>query len=280
MSSRSSGAARSVYLASSREELMRLVEELYKSVKPRKRGLDKPRFDTVTELDKWVGPVPWHGRWLAASQHLERLSYGRRLGFGLLLLYGLQGSGKTVLSLIVAHELLAMRGRRYPMKRIIDEYLVFHPDELREKVRHASARRRVPVLIGDDWGITGSGTNWFEDREFYLYLRKLMQVVRTRIANMIVTAADVEAVARMIRGQPGAVIGLVRSVNKEYSVATYYELGVLPTGYKYVRKIGEDVFYVMMPDEIYGYYLERRDRYVDYVLDTGKRRLIPPGSPY
>jgi len=243
------------------------VASLYEAFKPPRKHIECRKWGKINDIDSWIAPCPWHRHYLTSSLTLYRKSYGRRLGFGLLVLYGEQGGGKSTLALQTAHEIFCLIKRKKPLKKIIDKYTVFAPEKIKEKAMTASAKHRHSVIIGDDWGITASGIQWFEDRQFYIWMRKLMQVVRTRIANLIVTTANLKALMGAIAEQPGSIIGMVQPLGSELSVSIYYEFRMLPNGKTYIKKIGMDHYCVTFPDPIYDYYLKIRDSYVDYVLN-------------
>jgi len=195
----------------------------------------------------------------------EAYKYERFFG---LIIYGDQGVGKSTYMLKVLYDV-------YGDWDIVFEHIIFSFDDLIDlikKTREMSKRNeRIKVIGWDDAGIYGHKYIYFRKREAVELVSAWIDVVRTRIASILITTINPFNLLKPIRESTGFKFGKVVRLNKDDDrQITVYNRTILPNCKTYVKKMYVDTFTARLPDNIYSRYLEMRKKF----YEVAEARLV------
>ncbi|MEM0488988.1 MAG: hypothetical protein QW707_07315 [Candidatus Bathyarchaeia archaeon] len=202
---------------------------------------------------------------LAISQLMEANHY--RNQFGLFIIYGQQGVGKSVYTILALKEL----GLDWK------NHLYFRPEEFLARVRHAYlTRQKLKALAIDDAGFGLFAYNW--NKPFVKAFVKFLNVARTIMSNMILTTPNPSMLVRKITTLDAYFVKVMKDGTPERNtpylrLAKGYRNIMLPSGQRMVKLHFEDRFKAYLPDDEYREYLEYRYGYVGDSLDELMRSL-------
>jgi hypothetical protein len=185
-----------------------------------------------------------------------------------------RGVGKTVLSVkLLIHTYARVLGR-VPTWEDIRRYIFYRPKEFVDLLLFLRDRKlRVPLAVWDDAGV------WlFRSRareKFVARVSESMEVIRTVIANLMFTTTSIGKLVRGVRESLTYVIAVSVVGHAKHADGTVIKksrarLYYATEDYEWLfhrksmpKPIGEWIFTVWLPDEIYHKYLEYRSAYTD-----------------
>jgi len=161
--------------------------------------------------------------------------------FGLFLVYGAMGVGKSTYCLLAIKEL----GLNWK------EHVFFRPKEFLEKITEAYKKHeRLKVLVLDDAGYHLSSYEWHDP--FVKEFVKFISIPRPVIANIIITTPSPTLLVKKIRTMDSYVVKIISNSSKDHPhrrMAKGYKNVLLPNGFRYTRLIFEDEFSLNALDE-------------------------------
>jgi len=196
---------------------------------------------------------------LVLSRMIEANHY--RNQFGLFVVYGQQGIGKSVYTILALKE-LGLDWR---------DHLYFRPEEFLARIKEAYLRRqKLKVLAIDDAGFGLFAYNW--NKPFVKAFVKFLNVARTVMSNIILTTPNPSMLVKKITALDAYFVKIMRdgtpSRNTPYlRLAKGYRNIMLPSGSRMVKLVFEDRFKAYLPDDEFREYLEYRYGYVGDSLD-------------
>jgi len=202
---------------------------------------------------------------LVLSKMIEANHY--RNQFGLFVVYGQQGIGKSV------YTILALKELGLDWKK----HLYFRPEEFLGRIRQAYYRqKKLKVLAIDDAGFGLFAYNW--NKPFVKAFVKFLNVARTVMSNIILTTPNPSMLVKKITALDAMFIKVMRdgSVKKDgiyRRLAKGYRNIMLPSGSRMVKLVFEDRFKCYLPDDEYQEYLDYRYGYVGDSVDELFRTL-------
>ena len=202
---------------------------------------------------------------LVLSKMIEANHY--RNQFGLFVVYGQQGIGKSVYTILALKE-LGLDWRKY---------LYFRPEEFLGRIREAYYKQqKLKVLAIDDAGFGLFAYNW--NKPFVKAFVKFLNVARTVMSNIILTTPNPSMLVKKITALDAMFIKVMRdgSVKKDgiyRRLAKGYRNIMLPSGSRMVKLVFEDRFKCYLPDDEYQEYLDYRYGYVGDSVDELFRTL-------
>jgi len=202
---------------------------------------------------------------LAISQLMEANHY--RNQFGLFIIYGQQGVGKSVYTILALKE-LGLDWR---------QHLYFRPDEFLARIRQAYlTRQKLKALAVDDAGFCLYAQNW--NKPFVKAFVKFLNVARTIMSNIILTTPNPSMLVRKITMMDAYFVKVMKNGTPDRDtpyrrMAKGYRNIMLPSGSRMVKLVFEDSFKAYLPDDEYREYLEYRYGYVGDSLDELLRVL-------
>lgn len=129
----------------------------------------------------------------------------------------------------------------------------------------AVRKLKVPLLVWDDAGVHAGSELWFSNRPAYWQLAKVIQTLGTVTQALLVNAPGLSDPTGALISNRNLTIKITKGPGGQFMrVAKGYASTTFPWGKK--RELGdfEDVFNVMLPDDIYARYLElRRDAMIE-----------------
>ena len=130
------------------------------------------------------------------------------------------GVGKTAYALHVAQEVLEyLRDEPVSMYEVIDSYLVFDPLDFLRKVKELREKgKRIPVLIGDDWG-TYLNKMLYRKTEVIRIIGEV-KLARDAIAGLIVTSQLSDDIVKELRDMARVKV----EVHFPWDKPEYYEI--------------------------------------------------------
>lgn len=175
--------------------------------------------------------------------------------FGLFIIYGQQGIGKSSYCLLVLNEL----GLNWK------EHLYFRPKEFLDRIADAyKNRERLKVLVLDDGGYNLSCYDW--NNPFVRQFVKFITLPRHVVANVLITTPSPSMLVKKIRTLDSYFVKVVKDSDKHHPLrrlAKGYKSNFLPSGYRYFRLVYEDTFSLNQLDlSIYKQYEEYRYSYI------------------
>jgi hypothetical protein len=146
-------------------------------------------------------------------------------------------------------------------------------------------KQRIPALCWDDAGVHGNKLLYFSNRPLVQYLQNLIDVIGINLGGLIITTPSPSNLLRALRGYEFYRVK-VFSDGGTRRHATGYANSLLPSGDRLVHREFTDHYDVMLPDEFWKPYQEKRQRYLAYALanleslinsKTDVNRAGPPG---
>jgi hypothetical protein len=224
---------------------------------------------------------------LILSQLIERA--WRRDGVVTAYVYGDFGSGKTSYALWVAYEVLGSWDQAL-------KHLFFSPREAALAMRRALEKgRRLKIIIMDDAGLWLDRTTWWEEDK--ILFGQFFNLIRSVAAGVIFTTPAQELPRSILRrclfrvsvrptgaeeilskGGPGLLESLrarcgEHGLEEVYSVATGYQLRMLPTFLEFAKKEYYDFFPLHYP--VYREYSAKRRRALKLYFERWAESLKP-----
>ena len=202
---------------------------------------------------------------LVLSKMIEANHY--RNQFGLFVVYGQQGIGKSI------YTILALKELGLDWKK----HLYFRPEEFLGRIRQAYYRqKKLKVLAIDDAGFGLFAYNW--NKPFVKAFVKFLNVARTVMSTIILTTPNPSMLVKKITALDAMFIKVMRdgSVKKDgiyRRLAKGYRNIMLPSGSRMVKLVFEDRFKCYLPDDEYQEYLDYRYGYVGDSVDELFRTL-------
>lgn len=195
---------------------------------------------------------------LAITRYMEANYY--RDQFGLFIIYGQQGIGKSVYSIMAMQEL----GIDWKT------HMFFRADEFLERVKKAYYNReKIKALCLDDAGVAVFAYNW-HNRWVKAFVQ-FINIARPTVANIILTTPNPSMLVKKLTTLDCFYVKVVKDVSdtqhgQEWRVAKGYKNILLPSGRKLVKQVFEDKFKAKLPKEIFEDYTEYRYTYVYDVI--------------
>lgn len=185
----------------------------------------------------------------------------RRYEFFGLIVTGPQGIGKSVYALKVLQELY---GSWSTMKR----YIVFSLEDL---INIFETKGRHLCVVWDDAGIHGHKYLVYYSKKLGQLIQGYIDVVRTKLASMIVTVPSHTELMKPIRDSPGFRVARIQRAegSPDTRAAVVYTRAAVPFRSRWVKSY-IDIFNVHMDDAVYSEYMEMRKQF----YEDAERRLI------
>jgi len=188
------------------------------------------------------------------------------------IIYGPLGYGKTSYAL---HTLMEIYKTHDP--EVLDKYFAFTPQEFLRKVR--GFKPRVETICWDDAGV------WLYYMDYnhpiIKKLAKMMQVIRTRASSVILTTPSPTLILGKLRNFPQTLtIKIIKNPGNQYQQdkrrATAYRSYLLPDLQKLrIKKMFIDDFSVMLPNDVYKWFNDKREVYVEQLEADIDNDLTP-----
>lgn len=178
------------------------------------------------------------------------------------IVYGQMRIGKSSYALKVAREV-------YGDWETVKKYVVYTPQEFLDKCLNTTFKK--PLLIWDDAGLWLFAYDYIRDPLLPAII-KYLNVAGTQWATIIFTTPTTQMLVKRIRTLPHTVtIKIIKNKdegNKKLRIARAYVRWVSPDTKRHgVRKIFEDHFDAMLPNDFYNWYYPMRQKYVNVALD-------------
>ena len=166
-----------------------------------------------------------------------------------------------------------------PDWRKVKEYLTFPPWDFVDKCfKMIEQNRREKVLIWDDAGLWLNSMDW--NHPFVKAVIKYLNVARTNWGCIIFTTPTPNMVVKRLRGFPDRItIKIIKTgsnkknPNKPRRAVAYRNWTSPDLKHTGVRKIWEDDFSALMPDDFYDWYKPIRDEYAAMAVKMMKEEL-------
>lgn len=176
------------------------------------------------------------------------------MGFVGIIVYGRQGAGKSVYAIKLAYKILgdwdkALNAVKFDAREIL-EFL---------------SDKRKKILIWDDAGVFASKYLYFRDIHYVDLISSLVDTIRPKLACLVLTTPSPSRLLRVFREIDFYYVKIVKH-RGQYRVAKIYGNYILPTGFRYTRLLAREIFNVLLPNDVYNKYLEKRQYYNEYVL--------------
>lgn len=143
----------------------------------------------------------------------------------------------------------------------IRKYILFRPEEVlafsKYMFRH---KMRIPFAVMDDSGIFLSSDQWNSPE--VSALTKWLQVARTVCSCVALTTTSAENVVRRVRTLD-MYNTKIKLLPRGWRAARTYKQTIGPTGKRYVKVAWQDNFYWRLSDDLYEWYHDLRNSYVD-----------------
>jgi len=184
------------------------------------------------------------------------------------IVYGQMRIGKSAYALKVAREV-------YGDWEIVKDFIVFKPEEFLEKCMET--RHKEPLLIWDDAGLWLFAYDYMRNPLLPAII-KYLNVAGTQWASIIFTTPTTQMLVKRIRSLPHTItVKIIKNKDecrKKLRIARGYVRWVSPDTKKHgVRKIFEDHYDAMLPQDFYDWYKPLRQKYVNTALDMIKQIL-------
>jgi len=196
----------------------------------------------------------------------EKIWYAwKHMGFIGILVYGVQGAGKTSFALKLG----------YNIYRDWDKVLELCIFDIREFIDLIeNYKGRIPYVIIDDAGVWFSKYWFWRDVHYVDYVSALLQLIRVKVSCLVLTTTSPSALMKSIRNMDMYVVKIVPAGSKTFvRDALVYRQSILPSGSKRVRLLRKIVFNCKLPDDVYRAYMEKRAYYMNHILPFLKERL-------
>jgi hypothetical protein len=193
-------------------------------------------------------------------------------GFMAAVVYGKQGSGKSVYTIKVGYDALrrlGILGPHHTTRDVYKRYMFFTARQLISKARRGRDQR-IPLLIWDDAGVHGGSYMFFTDPLMAKAIADTFKVIRTRVSALLMSTPNPSDILKPLRGTDVYII-YIKELDDTWSRAHGYMIKVLPSGTRRIKKLYVEDFKRRL--RTYNDYLEIRDRYVDIALDNLERVL-------
>jgi hypothetical protein len=182
-------------------------------------------------------------------------------GFVGAIVYGAQRLGKSSYSAQVLYDI-------YRDWDIVQDHIVFNLSDVVSILHRASKeRRKIPALCWDDCGVHGNKLIYFQDRLLVQYLGNLMDVVGLNLGGFLMTTPSPLNLLRTLRGYEFLRIKIYRRDKYNGRIAVGYQSILLPSGTRLIKREFKDNFNVLLPDQFWFPYLDKRQGYLDVAID-------------
>jgi len=195
----------------------------------------------------------------------------RSEGFVGIVIYGLQGAGKSCLALRVAHSCVGS------WRKVLSTHLVFTAEELERALLKARAGGfRWKVLVWDDAGVFGGKYLTMTDIYAAEWLTTQAQLIRTYAASLILTTPSPNELLKSLREQPDWLRVKVRPRKigpPKEALVQIQRIDIDALGKPRAKKIIDDaVFTVRIPNYIYREYKRIRESYLEIAAQMKRKR--------
>lgn len=181
-------------------------------------------------------------------------------GFVGAIVYGKQRLGKSSYSAQVLYDI-------YGDWELVNEHMVFNLKDVVNILSTANReRRKIPALCWDDCGVHGNKLIYFQDRLLVQYLGNLMDVVGLSLGGLLMTTPSPLNLLRSLRGYEFYRVKIYQRDAYNGRLAVGYQAVLLPSGTRLIKREYKDNFNVMLPDEFWQPYVEKRQGYLDEAI--------------
>jgi len=154
---------------------------------------------------------------------------------------------------------------------LVNDHMLFELSDVVELLERANARReKIPVVCWDDCGVHGGKYLYFQDRLLVQYLGNLLDVIGLNLGGLLMTTPSPLNLLRVLRGYEFMRIKIYRRDNFNGRIAVGYQAVLLPSGTRLIKRQFKDNFNVMLPNDFWHSYLEKRQRYLDVAISKLK----------
>lgn len=201
-------------------------------------------------------------------------------GFTGVVIYGLQGAGKSTLALQIIFNFWKMQGLSDEEAwRNALSSVVFTAQEFTERVQRQEGKGERSPLLWDDAGVHASAYMYHtSERDLAVQLVRLVHVIRTAACGLVLTTPSPVGILKGVRDMPDWIRVRVTPAGVQDGVkialAKAYILDVRPDGKARYRVWVEDVpFRVRLPDDVYREYMQMRSSYTTRVVQQIQQQL-------
>ena len=131
---------------------------------------------------------------------------------------------------------------------------------------------KVPCILWDDAGVSGSSQVYWTDKELYRYLGALTDVIGTTTRGLLMTTPNPYGLVKTIRSYEWLIVRIIRANSEDARLAKGYRNLMLPSGDRQLKKVFIDQYSTMLPDNVYSKYIKIRRGYNRTVLDAFRTR--------
>jgi len=179
------------------------------------------------------------------------------------IIYGSQRTGKSSYASKVMFEI-------YHDWDLVNRYMLFKLEDVVTLLEDATVRNeKIPCFCWDDCGVHGNNLLYFKNRDLVMYLGDLLDVAGISVGAILMTTPSPLKLLKVIRGYEFYRVKVTERNNSTGRRAVGYKSILLPSGTRMIKREYEDTFSVMLPDDFWYMYLEKRRSY----LVDGLKRL-------
>lgn len=178
-------------------------------------------------------------------------------GFVGALIYGSQRLGKSSYASQILYDL-------YQDWDMVNEHMLFELDDV-VKVLHRALkeRKKIPAIVWDDAGVHANKFLYFRNRTLVQYLQNLFDVIGLNLGGLLITTPSPNNLLRVIRGYEWYRVKIYRRNEYHDRFAVAYQSVLLPSGSRLIKRAFKDNFNVILPNEFWDPYLEKRQTYLE-----------------
>jgi len=195
-------------------------------------------------------------------------------GFFSIMVLGRRSIGKTSYSLWGTHDFFVARGETDNnawrmalscLKFTIPEVIEFIDDAKRRKIKK-------PVLIWDDVRVYAGGSQYFLNMKLVSQLGGLLDVIRTRISNLILTCPSRSRLLGILNSYDDYIAKIHHTEKGGYDrEARGYLWSSLPSGKRLIYHRFTDSYSCYLPQWVYVIYMDMREVAMESLLTAIKQ---------
>jgi len=200
--------------------------------------------------------------------------------FILIIIYGNLRMGKSAYALKVLGQVYDyLKGRPLSID-LIDKYLGWDPLEVLDD--WSSIKKRLPLYVWDDAGYWLYSLDWYDP--LLIAISKYFNVIGTDMNSLILTTPDPTWILPKVLNMPGTIRVKVTKRYGGISDAPSVRYGRQAVGYRPYRspdlkktgvnRIFTDDFSCYIPDEIYSFYLPKREHYAQRAKENVREVIL------
>lgn len=196
------------------------------------------------------------------------------------IIFGMPRLGKTTYSMKVGFRVCKLAHPEWTDEQCwqyVFDHMFFKLNDVIEffdKINSDPSQEKCLFIIVDDAGVSMGSSLFFEDRHQAGLMKKILDVAGTATKALLLTTPNPDELLKTVKKAENYRIKITKANSNHERRARIYKMVLLPSGTQNVRKICDDFYSILLPDDVYKKYIPIRKKYFTEGITNMKEHML------